>query len=60
MLALMKRQRLWPPLVALGLALAVALYALLSLGAVPGLFQYLWSAQTTSHSDLKEPDDAQI
>ena len=44
MLALMKRQRLWPPLVALGLALAVALYALLSLGAVPGLFQYLWSA----------------
>lgn len=44
MLALMKRHRLWPPLVALLLALAAALYALLSLGALPDTYQYLWPA----------------
>lgn len=44
MLALMKRHRLWPPLLLLLLALAAAGYAFLSLNALPGQFQYLWPA----------------
>ncbi len=44
MLALLKRHRLTGPGALLLLALAAALYALFSLGALPGQYQYLWPA----------------
>jgi len=44
MQAFMKRNRLWAPCVLGLLSLALALYALFSLNAVAGHFQYLWPA----------------
>lgn len=44
MQASMKRHRLWPPLILALVSLGVALYALFSLSAIPGHFQYLWPA----------------
>ena len=44
MQAFMKRNRLWAPGVLFLLAMGVALYAFLSLEAIPGHFQYLWPA----------------
>ena len=48
MQAFMKRNRLWAPCVLLLLSLALALYALFSINALPGHFQYLWPAPAPS------------
>ena len=44
MQAFMKRHRLWPPALLMLFALGLGLYAYFSLEAIPGHYQYLWSA----------------